>query len=77
MVKLKKRGGRSQEVKAVDCGSTIRGFESHRPPSKKPLISRVSGFLALRWDKLAQTSPKQSAEPLLLSLSQLPGFPIE
>ncbi len=49
MVKLKKHGGRSQEVKAVDCGSTIRGFESHRPPSKKPLIPEISGFLALRW----------------------------
>ena len=38
MVKLKKHGGRSQVVKAVDCGSTTRGFESHRPPSKEPLI---------------------------------------
>lgn len=77
MVKLKKRGGRIQEVKAVDCGSTIRGFESHRPPSKKPLTLEVSGFLALRWDKRAARSPKQTAEPLLLTLSQIPGFPIE
>ncbi len=46
MVKPKKHGGRSQEVKAVDCGSTTRGFESHRPPSKKPLILEISGFLA-------------------------------
>ena len=25
-------GGRSQVVKAVVCGTTIRGFKSHRPP---------------------------------------------
>lgn len=25
-------GGRSQMVKAEDCGSSIRGFNSHRPP---------------------------------------------
>ena len=28
-------GGRSQVVKAVVCGTTIRGFKSHRPPFDK------------------------------------------
>lgn len=28
-------GERSQGVKAVDCGSTIRGFESRRSPSNE------------------------------------------
>ena len=28
-------GGRSQVVKAVVCGTTIRGFKSHRPPSSR------------------------------------------
>jgi hypothetical protein len=31
-VRVKKRGERSQVVKAVDCGSTTRGFESPRSP---------------------------------------------
>ena len=29
---IKRNGERSQVVKAVDCGSTIRGFESRRSP---------------------------------------------
>ena len=31
-------GERSQVVKAVDCGSTTRGFESHRSPFIEILI---------------------------------------
>lgn len=31
-ISAKNHGGRSQEVKALDCGSSIRGFKSHRPP---------------------------------------------
>ena len=32
-------GERSQVVKAADCGSAIRGFESHRSPSSQELIN--------------------------------------
>ena len=38
-----------QLVRASDCGSECRGFESHPPPKKKtsgnPINKRVSAFL--------------------------------
>ncbi len=35
----KRNGERSQAVKAVDCGSTTRGFESRRSPSSSLITS--------------------------------------
>lgn len=36
-----KYGGHRQAVKASDCGSDMRGFESHCPPHKKTPIKGV------------------------------------
>ncbi len=42
-----KYGERSQEVKAVDCGSAIRGFESHRSPFKFLIRFKQTRAIAL------------------------------
>jgi amidohydrolase len=40
-------GGRSQVVKAEDCGSSTRGFESRRPPfSRDDMLSRIQEIAA-------------------------------
>jgi hypothetical protein len=47
MIRLVEHGGCRQAVKAPDCGSGIRGFESHHPPH---FGLNLKGFL-LRGEK--------------------------
>ena len=41
---LCKYGGCRQVVKTTDCGSVMRGFESHHPPHKKDFGLRQGLF---------------------------------
>ena len=40
--------GIAQLVRASDCGSEGRGFESHHPPHKKPQPNRLRFFSYIR-----------------------------
>ena len=41
-----------QLVRASDCGSECRGFESHLPPKINPVNQRFTGFLVSTFYKM-------------------------
>ena len=71
--------GVAKRPKAPDCGSGIRGFESHHPPQKKEQVERLALFSAkfgfaernllrkLNW--FAPAKLPTAAMPNLISLS--------